>query len=51
MGKYKLDLIVTNGPGTALPMCYIYFFFSYVLLFNLKAKILFIETKCDLKGQ
>ena len=44
--KYKLDLIVTNGPGTALPLCYIYFFFSYILLFNLKAKILFIESFC-----
>ena len=42
----KLDLIITNGPGTALPICYIHIFISYVLMFNIKAKILFIESFC-----
>ena len=42
----KIDLVLTNGPGTAVPLCYIYWFISKVLLFNLKAKIIFIESFC-----
>ena len=42
----KLDLVVSNGPGTALPICYIHFILSRVLLFNVKAKVLFIESFC-----
>lgn len=41
-----LDLVVTNGPGTALPICYIHFILTRVLLFNIKAKVLFIESFC-----
>ena len=42
----RLDLVVTNGPGTALPICYIHFILSRILLFNLKGKVLFIESFC-----
>jgi len=38
-------LIVTNGPGTALPLCYS-LKLSRILLYNLKGKILFIESFC-----
>ena len=41
-----LDLLLTNGPGTAVPICYIYFFLSKILVFNLNAKIVFIESFC-----
>lgn len=41
-----LDLVVSNGPGTALPICYIHFILTRVLLFNVKAKVLFIESFC-----
>ncbi|TNV75949.1 hypothetical protein FGO68_gene4326 [Halteria grandinella] len=46
VAKLRPDIVVTNGPGTAVPLCYIHFFFSKVLLWNLKAKILFIESFC-----
>ena len=42
----KIDLVLTNGPGTAVPMCYCYWFISKVMLFNLKSKIIFIESFC-----
>ena len=41
-----LDLVLTNGPGTAIPICWIYWFISKVLLFNIKAKIMFVESFC-----
>lgn len=41
-----LDLVVSNGPGTALPIMYIHFILTRVLLFNVKAKVLFIESFC-----
>lgn len=41
-----LDLVVSNGPGTALPICYIHFLLSRLLMFNVKAKVLFIESFC-----
>ena len=40
------DLLLTNGPGTAVPICYIYFFLSKILLYNWNAKIVFIESFC-----
>lgn len=42
----KLDLVVTNGPGTAIPICYIHFILTRIMLFNIKAKILYIESFC-----
>ena len=41
-----LDLVVTNGPGTALPVCYCSFLLNKVLLFNIHSKILFVESFC-----
>ena len=42
----QLDLLLTNGPGTAVPICYIYWFVSKILVFNLNAKIIFVESFC-----
>ena len=42
----KIDLVLTNGPGTAVPMCYCYWIISKAMLFNLKSKIVFIESFC-----
>lgn len=42
----KIDLVLTNGPGTAVPLCYSYWFISRVMLFNLKSKIIFVESFC-----
>ena len=47
--RLSVDLVLTNGPGTAVPLCYCYWFVSKVLLFNLKAKIIFIESFCRVK--
>ena len=44
--RNRPDMIVTNGPGTALPLCYIHYIFSKILLWNIKSKILFIESFC-----
>lgn len=38
------DLIITNGPGTALPICYSAFF--YKLFFLKNVKIVFVESFC-----
>ena len=46
----SLDLLLTNGPGTAVPMCYIYFIVSKVLMFNLKSKIILVESFCRIKS-
>ena len=46
----SLDLILTNGPGTAVPICYIYWFISKVLMFNLNSKIIFVESFCRVQS-
>ena len=38
------DLIITNGPGTALPVCYSAFFYK-ILTFS-SIKIVFVESFC-----
>ncbi len=45
----NLDLMLTNGPGVAVPLCYIYFILSKILLFNIKAKIIYVESFCRVK--
>eukprot|EP00347_Sterkiella_histriomuscorum_P020197 403338725 len=40
------DLIVTNGPGTAMPLCYARWIMSKIFWIKPKAKILFIESFC-----
>lgn len=37
---------MTNGPGTAVPLCYAHWALSKLLLWNTDAKILFIESFC-----
>ena len=41
-----VDVLMTNGPGTALPLCYAHCFVNKLALFNIKAKILFVESFC-----
>ena len=38
------DLLITNGPGTALPICYSAFFYKLVSLKRIK--IVFVESFC-----
>lgn len=42
------DLILTNGPGTCVPLCLVAFLFK-VLYINKKCKIAFIESFCRVK--
>ena len=42
----QIDLVMTNGPGTAIPICYSYYILSKLMLFNLQAKIIFVESFC-----
>jgi beta-1,4-N-acetylglucosaminyltransferase len=44
--KTGLDVLMTNGPGTALPLCYAHMFVNKILLFNWNAKFLFVESFC-----
>ena len=41
-----VHLVISNGPGTCLPILYAYFLVSKVLLFNVWAKIVFVESFC-----
>jgi beta-1,4-N-acetylglucosaminyltransferase len=38
------DLIISNGPGTALPVCYCAFVCKYLALF--RTRIVFVESFC-----
>mmetsp|Transcript_20930 Transcript_20930/g.18563 ORF Transcript_20930/g.18563 Transcript_20930/m.18563 type:complete len:209 (+) Transcript_20930:2-628(+) len=38
------DIIISNGPGTALPLFYIGFLFGKILLLKPKVKLLYIES-------
>ena len=44
------DLLVTNGPGTALPLCYASFICNKVLLLKPRAKQIYIESFCRVKS-
>ena len=44
--RIQPDMIISNGPGTAVPLCYMSFILSKILMFNPGAKILFIESYC-----
>jgi len=46
MIKTQPDLIVTNGPGTAVPLCYAHFVLSKVLQWRPEAKQIFVESFC-----
>ena len=41
-----LDMVITNGPGTALPIVYAHVFVNKLLLFNFWCKFLFVESFC-----
>ena len=47
--KNRPDLIVTNGPGTAVPLCYASFILQKCLLTKPDAKLLFVESFCRVK--
>ena len=46
---YRPDLVVTNGPGTAVPLCYASFIVQKCLLVKPTSKLLFIESFCRVK--
>jgi beta-1,4-N-acetylglucosaminyltransferase len=47
--KTRPNMIVTNGPGVALPLCYTGFILKNLLLLH-EFKILFIESYCRTKS-
>lgn len=50
MLRDQIDLMISNGPGTAVPLCFSYWLISKPLLFNLRSKIIFIESFCRVKS-
>ena len=44
--RFRPDLIVSNGPGTAVPLCYASFLVQKCLLINPSAKLLYVESFC-----
>ena len=42
----QISVVLSNGPGTAIPICYIYWIISKILLFNIYAKIIYVESFC-----
>ena len=40
------DVLMSNGPGTALPMMYAHYIVNVVMMFNIYAKILYVESFC-----
>lgn len=46
VAKVRPDLIVTNGPGTAVPICWASYMLQRIVLLNWKPKQLFIESFC-----
>ncbi|XP_052867327.1 UDP-N-acetylglucosamine transferase subunit ALG14 homolog [Anopheles cruzii] len=47
--KAKPDLILTNGPGTCVPICLVAFL-ARVLFLNTKCRIVFIESFCRVRS-
>ena len=47
--RVRPDLIVSNGPGTAVPLCYASFLIQRCLLVNPASKLLFIESFCRVR--
>lgn len=47
--KTKPELILTNGPGTCVPICIVAFLFKCFFI-NRKCKIVFIESFCRVKS-
>ena len=43
------DMIVTNGPGTAVPLCYAAYFINRTMHLNRNAKQIYIESFCRVK--
>lgn len=46
--RTRPDIIVTNGPGTALPLCYIAYLFRFVTLDNVA--IVYVESFCRVRS-
>lgn len=47
--KTRPNLVVTNGPGVALPICYTGYILKHLLIIH-QFKILFIESYCRTKS-
>lgn len=43
------DLVLSNGPGTCVPVCLVAFFFK-VFYINSRCKIAFVESYCRVKS-
>ncbi|XP_065669464.1 UDP-N-acetylglucosamine transferase subunit ALG14 isoform X2 [Hydra vulgaris] len=46
--KHKPDLVLCNGPGTCVPLCFVAFLLKVVFLSN--TKIVFVESICRVKS-
>ena len=46
----KPDLVISNGPGTALPVIYSVFIIKFPLLIHYKSRIIYIESFCRTKS-
>ena len=49
IAKVMPDLIITNGPGTAVPICWANFVTQRILLLNMGAKQIFVESFCRIE--
>lgn len=46
----KPEVLLLNGPGTCLPICFILFVFSRILCILPRARIVFVESICRVKS-
>lgn len=44
------DLVLTNGPGTCVPICLIAFMLKILGAINVRCKIVFVESYCRVKS-
>ena len=49
VGNSRPNILVTNGPGTAVPLCYAVFLINKLLLLNPSAKQIYVESFCRVK--
>uniref|UniRef100_A0A182PN08 UDP-N-acetylglucosamine transferase subunit ALG14 n=1 Tax=Anopheles epiroticus TaxID=199890 RepID=A0A182PN08_9DIPT len=47
--KARPELILTNGPGTCVPVCLVAFF-ARLLFLNTKCRIVFVESFCRVRS-
>lgn len=47
--RIQPDLVLTNGPGTCVPICIIAFLLKILGAINVQCKIVFVESYCRVK--